>query len=197
MRKKTKEMAYLAIFTSIIILMTFTPFIGYITVGVFSITTIPIVVIIGAIFLGLKGSLWLSLMFGVFSLIRATMPGAMSDPMFLNPLISILPRLLFGLFTYYIYSVFDKTKINNNMKYVLTFVLSILFHTVIVCVMFALVKPLWFIDTMNAVQGTYPYINTIFMVIIMAFLINGALEAVIGSLVGPVIVRQLVKYKEN
>ena len=83
------------------------------------------------------------------------------------------------------------------MKYVLTFVLSILFHTVIVCVMFALVKPLWFIDTMNAVQGTYPYINTIFMVVIMAFLINGALEAVIGSLVGPVIVRQLVKYKEN
>ncbi len=193
MNKKIKEMAYLAIFTSLIILMTFVPFIGYITIGIFSITTIPLVVITGTIILGLKGGIWLSLMFGVFSLIRATMPGTIADPMFLNPLISILPRILFGVATYYTFRGMQIVK-NNHLRYALTYLLATLFHTLIVCVMFAIIKPMWFIDTISAVNGTYPFIDNIWMVVVMAFLINGALEAVIGTVVGPFIMKA---YKGN
>lgn len=96
---RTLNLTKLAIFSALIILLTFTP-LGYIPLGVVSATTIHIPVIIGAIVLGIKYGSILGGVMGLFSLIRAAvMPNSPIDALFLNPIISVLPRILIGLIT--------------------------------------------------------------------------------------------------
>ena len=64
--KKKQKLVYLvmcALFAALIVVMTFTPYLGYITVGIIEITTLHIVVIFGATVLGAKygailGGVW-------------------------------------------------------------------------------------------------------------------------------------------
>ncbi len=93
---KVKEMTVYAMFIAILAILSFTP-IGYISVGGVSITIIHIIVLIAAFTLGIKGGLIVGLLFGVFSLIRAwTAPNSLFDWIFRNPLVSVLPRIIFG-----------------------------------------------------------------------------------------------------
>lgn len=71
---------------------------GYIPwIGGASLTIMHIPVIIGAVLEGPIVGLAIGLIFGVTSLIQAAVnPGGAIDPMFLNPLISVLPRLAIG-----------------------------------------------------------------------------------------------------
>ena len=100
MRNKTiKTIAVNALIVAVIAVMTFVPYVGYIgipAVGI-SITTIHIAVLFFAWFFGWKEGLVAGLAFGTFSLIKAaTMPVSIVDPYFVNPLISIFPRMMFG-----------------------------------------------------------------------------------------------------
>ncbi len=62
-----------------------------------SLTIMHVPVIIGAILEGPVVGTAIGLIFGVFSLIQANVPPFMpSDPLFVNPLISVLPRLFIG-----------------------------------------------------------------------------------------------------
>lgn len=95
--ERIQQMAISAILIAIIALMTFTP-IGYITIGtVFSICTIHIVVLLSAMLFGWKQGLISGLAFGLFCLLKAViMPTAVTDTLFINPLVSVLPRVIFG-----------------------------------------------------------------------------------------------------
>lgn len=94
---KIKQMAYDAMFLAIIILMTFVPYLGYIQIGPISFTLVHIPVLIGSALFGWKRGLLYGLFFGLGSLIKATtLPGTI-DFLFVNPLVSVLPRLIFGL----------------------------------------------------------------------------------------------------
>lgn len=61
-----------------------------------SLTIMHIPVIIGAILEGPVVGLVVGLIFGLFSLIQASVPNGIVDPLFRNPLISVLPRLFIG-----------------------------------------------------------------------------------------------------
>lgn len=97
--KNVQIIAVNAIIVAVIAVMSFVPYVGYIgipAVGI-SITTIHIAVLLFAWLFGWRGGLVAGLSFGVFSLIRAAaMPNTIIDPYFLNPLVSVFPRLLFG-----------------------------------------------------------------------------------------------------
>lgn len=98
-KKLVRTIALDGLFIAILVIMTFVPYVGFIPFffGV-SITIIHIPVIIGALFLGWKKGLLYGLAFGLASLIKAaTAPAGVLDPCFVNPLISVLPRILFGL----------------------------------------------------------------------------------------------------
>lgn len=86
-----------AMFLALIAILSFVPYIGYITIGPISFTIIHIIVLIGALLFGTgKGTLY-GLFFGLFSLFKAlTFPGTL-DYLFVNPFVSVLPRVLFGL----------------------------------------------------------------------------------------------------
>ena len=68
-----------------------------ITIAGVSATTMHIPVIIGAVLEGPVVGALIGLVFGVTSLIRAAVaPNGPIDPLFINPLLSVLPRLFIG-----------------------------------------------------------------------------------------------------
>jgi uncharacterized membrane protein len=85
------------VLSAISILLAITP-IGYvISIAGISATTMHIPVIIGAILEGPVVGALIGLVFGLTSLIRAAVaPNGPLDPLFVNPLLSVLPRLLIG-----------------------------------------------------------------------------------------------------
>lgn len=77
-----------------------------------SITILHIPVIIGALLEGPVTGIIIGFIFGIFSLIQAAMsPAGVLDPFFVNPLISILPRLTIGIVTWLVFAGFSKIKI--------------------------------------------------------------------------------------
>lgn len=116
-----KDLTLASVFAAIILVMTFVPQIGYITIGTVALTLIHIPVLIGVFLLPKKYSLVLALFFGVGSLIRAaTTPTGPLDPAFVNPLVSVLPRLLFALAAIYIVELFKviEVKVKNADIYI-------------------------------------------------------------------------------
>lgn len=64
--------------------------------GAASLTIMHIPAIIGAILEGPVVGLIVGTIFGIFSMIQASMPNNLADPAFINPLVSVLPRMFIG-----------------------------------------------------------------------------------------------------
>lgn len=97
--KRNLMLAEMAILTAIIIVMTFVPYLGYISYGALSITLIHIPVIVGACLLGAKSGAYLGAVWGVSCIIKAVLapPSPLEGIIFRNPLIALIPRVLMGL----------------------------------------------------------------------------------------------------
>lgn len=98
-KSSTTNLAVLGVFSALIILLTFTP-IGYIAIPALGIsaTIIHLPVIIGAVVLGPRDGAILGGVWGITALIRAAvMPNGPLDMLFVNPLVSVVPRILVGL----------------------------------------------------------------------------------------------------
>ncbi len=107
-KSNTLTLAQLGVFSAIIIVLTFTP-LGMIPLGPVSATTVHIPVIIGAIVLGLKSGAILGGVLGVSSLLRAlAMPASPLDPLFVNPVISVLPRICIGIVAALVFSALHR-----------------------------------------------------------------------------------------
>ena len=109
--KKVLDMSLAGIFTAVIIAMSVVPFLGYIPLGFMNATIIHVPVIIGALLLGPKYGAYLGLVFGITSLVRATLTPTVTSFVFspfvtiggysgnmLSVVISIVPRVLIGVF---------------------------------------------------------------------------------------------------
>ena len=112
-RQRIIQMTTLALLIALIGLMTFTPNFGYIQTGLFSITTIHIPVIIGSAILGPLGGLVLGLTWGITSYLYALTLGTIEAMIFLNPMVSIVPRILVGLIISYSSLALKNVKMNR------------------------------------------------------------------------------------
>lgn len=102
-----KRLTIVGVLGAISAVLGMTP-IGFIPVGPTSATIMHIPVIIGAILEGPVVGMLVGLIFGIFSLIRAITAPTVISPVFYNPLVSILPRVLIGLTAYYSFILFKK-----------------------------------------------------------------------------------------
>jgi len=77
-----------------------------------SITIMHVPVIIAAVLEGPVVGMIVGLIFGVSSMIKAAVsPGGVLDPYFVNPLVSVLPRIIIGLVSWLIYRGFRRWEI--------------------------------------------------------------------------------------
>lgn len=113
--QKTGKLVLTGVMTALIIVMA-VPFLGYIPLGVINATIIHIPVIIGAILLGPKYGAFLGLVFGMTSMIKATVAPNLTSFVFspfykvgeyggnfYSVIISLVPRILIGVVAYYVY----------------------------------------------------------------------------------------------
>ncbi len=115
-QSKTKKMTFLAVMLGITIVMDVVPFLGVIPLGAFQATIVHIPTIITGIVLGPIYGLVMGTLFGLVSLLHAlTRPMAVTDAFFLNPLVSVLPRMLIGLFAGLVYLLL-KSILKDNKK---------------------------------------------------------------------------------
>lgn len=91
----TKKLVRAGILSALIVVMTVVPYTGYIYYGLIEITTLHIVVAIGAVMLGWRYGGVLGFVWGVTCILRA-----LTNPLwapFVNPMISLVPRVLVGI----------------------------------------------------------------------------------------------------
>lgn len=139
--KRIMRIVFDAMFLAIIAVMTFVPYVGYIQIGLISFTLIHLPVLIGAALFGWKRGLMYGIFFGLGSLIKATTYPGTIDFLFVNPLISVLPRAVFGLVAGLAFSLarkLPKIYLKGGFIAVLSFLLTDL-HTFLVLTMLIIV----------------------------------------------------------
>lgn len=98
----TRQLAVIGMLSSISIILGVTG-LGFIPIPPVKATIMHVPVIIGAILEGPVVGAMVGLIFGIFSIVQAiTAPTPVSFA-FMNPLVSVLPRVLIGLTSYYVY----------------------------------------------------------------------------------------------
>jgi len=102
-----RKMAVVGVLGGISVVLGLTP-LGFIPIGPTKATIMHIPVIIGAIMEGPVVGGLVGLIFGLFSILQAFMNPTPISVIFYNPLISVVPRILIGIVSYYVYVVFKK-----------------------------------------------------------------------------------------
>ena len=186
--KAVVEIAINALIVAIIAVMSFVPYVGYIgipAVGV-SITTIHVAVLIFAWMFGWKEGLVAGFSFGIFSLIKAaSMPVTPIDPCFVNPFVSVFPRLTFGFLAGLIFDLLrlvKKPSLRLTLNIIVCGVMTI-FHSVLTLSMLYI-----FFGNTEALSS-FNYFSLIFTIVS----INGLLELIVGMVLVPVIILPLDK----
>lgn len=105
---KTRNMIATAMFMTLTIVMMYTP-LGTLRLPIVSVTIAHIPAIVAALTLGLSSGIFVSLSFALTSLfIALTAPTSILDPFFVNPLVSVLPRVLIPVAAYSVSKLFEK-----------------------------------------------------------------------------------------
>ena len=189
MNKSKDQMTKLtltAMFFAIIIALTFIPYTGYIVYGLLSITTIHVVVILGAVVLGPARGTLLGLVWGITCLLYALMNGTADAVIFLDPRISVIPRILVGLAAGWYYRgfsrIFRRVKGGEIIAAAITGALGTLTNTVLVLTSISL------FGSAVATLG-----STLETIIKTAFALNGVVELVLAVVVVPAVARPILQ----
>ena len=103
---------------------------GIIPLGPLNVTTLHVPTLIGAIVEGPKVGGFVGFIFGCYSLWQnITAPNILS-PLFINPIISVLPRVLFPILAYLVYLVL--WKVSQGPRIIITAFMGTIFHTIMV-----------------------------------------------------------------
>lgn len=184
------RISILGLFAAIIILQNYVPMIGYLPVGPLNITTIHITVIIAAVVLGpgdgaIVGGIW-----GVVDWIRAltVTSSALGNIVMVNPLISVVPRILIGLIAGWLFAKLARPNNRLTMPLVISGIVGSLINTVLVLGGIAL-----FFGNGSAILATINF-QALTPYILFVAGTNGIPEAIAAGILVPLIAAPLLKY---
>lgn len=106
-----RRIAVIALLGAISVVMSTTP-LGYIPLGIIQVTLMHIPVIIAAIIEGPLAGVIVGLMFGVSSIIHGL--STPLGPVFINPLVSVFPRIMIGLVAAYVYKALNRISLKGG-----------------------------------------------------------------------------------
>lgn len=197
-REQIYDLTLTAMFLAIILVMAFVPYLGFIPspfIPGVSLTLIHIPVIIGGIILGRKKSWLLGTFFGLMSLVLSFLrPQGPVDKIFHNPLVSVLPRIIFGIVIFEIYNLLSKLIKVKAVNVAITMVVSSLIHTLLVIVMLYLFGK----DTLVSLKIVPENVaGNVIKVIGIFMSMSGLIEAGLALLIGTPTTTTLLVYSEN
>lgn len=194
-KQKTKNLAFMSLFIAIEILMVMIPFLGFIPIGPLRATTLHIPVIIAGIVLGKKQGAGIGLVFGIMSLIMNTVSPTVTSFVFspfisgsiMSLFIAIIPRVLIGYVAGFVYEIL-KNK-NDLLAMALGSFLGALTNTVLV------LGGIYFIFGSSYASAIGRDFSSLFPYFIGIITTNGVLEAGVGTIIGVMVSRILIKLK--
>lgn len=204
-KSSTLTMVQAALFSAIIVVMAFTPFLGYIPLGVTRATIIHVPVIIGSILLGPKIGAILGFVFGLTSLISNTFTPTITSFTF-SPfyaggnlwslVVCFVPRILVGILPYFVYKglhtlIKNKGKTANMIALGTAGLVGSLTNTILVM---GLIFLCFGKSYAAAKEVSYEALYTVILSIIG---INGVPEAIVAALLTAVICRVLLRFMKS
>lgn len=207
-KKKSLELAQLALFSALILMLAFIPGIGYIPLGVTRATIIHVPVIIGSIVLGPKLGAVLGGVFGLTSLITNTITPTVTSFVFTpffegaglggNPLslvICFVPRILVGVVPYFVFKgimcLFKRLKGKETISLIIGGICGAMTNTILVMSMIYL----FFGESYAAAKEiTYEALLGVIMGVVG---INGVLEAITTAILTCVVCKVLFQIKKK
>ena len=128
-RQNVRKMVIVAMLSGICLFLGLTG-LGFIPLPLFKLTILHLPVIIGAIIEGPVVGASIGLIFGLFSIYQnITAPTPMS-PFFYNPLVSVVPRVLIGIISYYVYKLIRSKLKNVKISIVIAAIIGSLVNTI-------------------------------------------------------------------
>lgn len=204
---KTLELVQVAMFTAIILLLAFTPNLGYIPVGPTRATIIHIPVILGAIALGPKKGAFLGGIFGLTSLINNTVNPTVTSFVFspfyslgeqsgnaLSLVICFVPRILVGVVPFLVFLLVKKimknNKASNTVGLALAGILGSLTNTILVMNM------IYFFFGKSYASATGNGVETLYNTVILPVIaVNGVIEAIVAGVLSVAVGAALIGAK--
>ncbi|MDB8790484.1 ECF transporter S component [Romboutsia sp. 1001216sp1] len=182
-----RKMAIIGVLSAVSIMMSMIPGIGYIPIGPTNATIMHVPVIIGSIIEGPIVGATVGFIFGLTSLIKALNQPTITSFAFINPLVSILPRVLIGILAYYIYEFAMKLTKKASISGLLAGGLGSIINTAGVLGMIYILYGARFAEVSGASASTAgTFIFTLAAT-------NGIPEAIIGALVVSPVIMALKK----
>lgn len=184
-----RNLARLGVLIALMLVLSSTP-IGYVLIGPIQVTTMHIPVVLGAIIGGVPYGFILGLAFGLNSMLRALQ--GLSGPLsfaFANPLISVVPRVLFGLIVGYLATVWRNK--NVVIRYALPAVIGTVMHTLLVMGTLYLVYAARVAEVRNITA------EAVQAMVLSTVVANGIPEAILAAVVSTPIARILEKREHH
>jgi len=105
----TRQLTIIGMLSAISVVLGLTGY-GFIPLPFAKLTIMHIPVIIGAIIEGPMVGMLIGLIFGIFSIMQNIMAPNILSFALINPLVSVLPRILIGVTSYYVYNLLKSKK---------------------------------------------------------------------------------------
>ena len=128
---KVFQITILSMFLAILIGQTFIPMLGYIPLGPIDVTIVHITVILVAVLFGPKMGSVLGGAWGLLSMIRAYIQPTPFNIVFLNPVISVFPRLIVGFLSGMLF-IFLSKKFSVKISFAVTAGIGTISNTLLV-----------------------------------------------------------------
>lgn len=175
-----RKMTIIGVLGAISAVLGMTP-LGFIPVGPTRATIMHIPVIIGAVMEGPVVGAFVGLIFGLFSIFQAMTNQTPVSFVFLNPLVSVLPRILIGIVSFYVYDILEdlgKNKIMAILYLIFTGIIGYLSYGIYIN-----------IKTLQSIWSIIINIFLIILTLIIAYFVqtkfkNKALEIIMASAIG-------------
>lgn len=175
-RLNVRRMAVISVLSAISIVLSMIPFVGYIPLGPVKATIMHVPVIIGAVIEGPVVGAAVGLIFGLTSLFKAFTEPTITSFCFMNPIISVLPRVIMGFASYYIFTGIFKSSKNKKISAMITGFLASLINTVGVLGLIYLIYGQRYVEAIGQIGSPAKIITAIAVT-------NGLPEAILAGVI--------------
>ena len=192
-----RKMVVIAMLSGISIFLGLTG-LGFVQLPLFKLTILHIPVIIGAIIEGPIVGASIGFIFGLFSLYQNITAPTLMSPFFYNPIVSIVPRVLIGIVSYYVYKLLREKFKSTKTALTIAAVAGSLTNTIGVL---GSIYLFYFKDYANILLSNGSVTETsrssITIALLTIFGTNGLAEATLSALISAPIVIAIFKLQKR
>ena len=196
----TRDLAEMALFLAIIIILAFTP-LGYIPLGIITPTTMHIPVIVAGIVLGPKKGAITGFMFGLTSFLKASFFAPTITSFLFSPLypggnawslvICFVPRILIGIVAYYVYIGMKKVIKNSVVSMAVAGAMGSITNTILVM---GMAYKFFGRQYAEALDKAYEVVLPFILSVVFG---NGVPEAIVAAIITAGVCTALLKVRHN